>query len=193
MRAETGSIPAFLAAAALATVAALAAPGCQRREAPPPVPPPFQGPLVGSPLPQLPVRAWAVRPSPGPRGEARAARVILFWNFKDATSLDALAFVDSLARAYPAGRLDVVTIHTAIGIEEGDPTMGLGEFLAARGTTLAVGIDRQNEALHLCRLPDIPALLIADGGGIVRGAVDNYRRSAKPQIAAYIAEIVSGR
>jgi hypothetical protein len=119
--------------------------------------------------------------------------LVLFWNYRDVISLDALAFVDSLARAHPAARLDVVTIHTAVGAEEGDPTAWLREFLAAREMTLAIGIDRENEALHLCRLPDVPALLIADGRGIVRGTVDNYRRSAKPQIAAYVAEIVSGR
>ncbi len=187
MRAGAGSILAFIAVAALAT------PACQRREAPAPAPPQFQGPLVGSPLPDLPVRAWVVRPAPRPRGETGAARVVLFWNYRDPSSLDALAFVDSLARAYPSTRLAVVTIHTEIGAADVDPMAGLRDFLAAREMTLPVGLDRENEALHLCRLPDVPALLIADGGGIVRGTVDNYRRSAKPRIAAYVAEIVSGK
>ena len=97
---------------ALAGAAALVASGCARREPPLPVPPAFRGPLVGGRLPDLPVHDWAVRPPAPPELSARAARLILFWNHRDPTSLDALAFVDSLARAYPTKRLAVTTIHS---------------------------------------------------------------------------------
>jgi hypothetical protein len=143
-------------------------------------------------LPALPVHSWVVRPQP-PGRDAEVARVILFWNYKDATSLDALAFVDSLAHAHSPKRLSVTTIHTPLGFEGSENADGLRDFLAARAIALPVGIDRENEALHLCRFADVPALVIVGRRSLVRGVVDNYRRSEKPRIAEYVGQVASER
>ena len=153
----------------------------------------FKGALVGAPLPELVVKEWLIRDPLAGAPRSRAARVVLFWNDLDPMAEDELAFADSLARTHPGGELLVITIHTEIGTSEYEDPRRLGDFLAQHGVTLPVGVDRENACLHRCGLPDVPALVIADSKGIVRGVVSNYRRSEKPKYAAFVSEVLKRR
>jgi hypothetical protein len=149
----------------------------------------FKGALVGAPLPDLAVREWLIQ-NPRAGSSRPSARLVLFWNSADPLSEDALAFADSLARVHAGGELSVITIHTeAVPDESLDPRR-LQEFLVRREVTLPVGVDQENAYLHQCGLPDIPALVIEDSKGIVRGVVSNYRRSEKPKIAAFVSDVL---
>lgn len=150
----------------------------------------FRGALVGDPLPDLAVRQWLVRNPALDAPRSRQVKVILFWNSQDPASREALAFVDSLAGALPADRFAAVTIHTEVGSDDFQRVDEIRGFIAERGLDIPVGVDNENACLHRCGLPDIPAFLIVDSRGVVRGVVENYRPSGRPKIAAFVSDLL---
>ncbi len=182
------------AALALALALALSASaGCAKRRAEPPIPPEFNGLLVRQPLPKLALREWLVGPNPLRPEFGRRPCLILFWNYGDPASGQAIALVDSIGRAVPQDRLAVFTIHTEVGLEESQSRAGLQKFVVAQRLMLPVAIDRGNESLRLCQLPDVPSLVFVDANRTVRGAMENYRQSRNGDIAAFVERLAGER
>lgn len=160
--------------------------GACAKRAPEEIPAVFQSPIVGSRAPDLAIRRWIVGPPPRPLAERGVPRLLLFWNYDDPASSEALEFADSIARAVPPEALSVVTIHTEIGLGEFQSRERLERFIAERRVTLPTALDEGNESLGRCRMPDVPSLLFVDRKGVVRGAMQNYMQSYNPQIADFI-------
>lgn len=166
--------------------------GCGRPETEAPVPRPFQGPLLGAPVPEFAVASWIVGSNPLLAEGRRRPRVILFWNHRDPGSQQALALVERIAREH-GEQLSVLTIHTEIGVNEFESPQLLRKYIAERGLSLPTAYDRENDTLRRCRFPDVPALLFVDAKGIVRGMMDNYQPSRDEEIAEFTASRLLGR
>lgn len=167
-------------------VGAAALAGCGKKERPIETPPAFQRPLVGQPAPEFDIREWVVDPGPDLRAKENPFLMIVFWNFADPTSREALEFTQSLAVPLRHRGLRAVLIHTDIGIEENTRRDRVSEYLDGNGFMMPAAIDNATATLRRFELTDVPSMVFVDDASIVRGVVSNYRTSKNDVIAEFV-------
>jgi len=165
---------------------------CAKNERPIETPPAFQSPLVGQPAPQLDLREWVVDPGADLRTKETPPLMIVFWNFSDPTSREALELTQALAVQLRQRGLRVILVHTDIGIEENPRRERVSEFLDENGFMLPAAIDNGTATLRRFQFTDVPSIAFVDGASILRGVVSNYRTSKNDVIAEFVRTSLLG-
>lgn len=148
---------------------------CSERSEPAPIPPTYEGPLVGKALPELTITRWLIDPEPAYRRGQKRPKLILFWNYETPSAGAALEVVQSLKREHP--ELLIATVHTAIGLEEFQRPERIPEFMAELKIDQPTAIDDNYQSVRACRVSSLPAILFVDREGIIRGMKENLRAS----------------
>ncbi|MFN0150970.1 MAG: TlpA disulfide reductase family protein [bacterium] len=168
------------------TLLGLALASCANTERPIETPPAFQTPMVGRPAPELDIREWVVDPGADHRTQEKLPLMLVFWNFTDPASREAIEMTQSLAVPLRHRGLRVVLIHTDIGTEEKPRRGRVTEFLDEHGFMLPTAIDNGTATLRQFQLTDVPSMVFIDEASIIRGVVSNYRVSKNDVIAEFV-------
>ncbi len=160
--------------------------GCAKNNRTIETPPAFQNPMVGQMAPELDIREWVVDPGSDLRTQETLPQMIVFWNFADPTSREAVEMTQSLAVPLHHRGLRAVLIHTDIGTEEKPRRARVSEFLDENGFMLPTAIDNGTGTLRRFQLTDVPSIVFVDEESIIRGVVANYRTSKNDAIAEFV-------
>lgn len=120
-----------------------------------------------TPAPELSPIDWAGEPEAGPAASGRT-RLLDFFSYGDPSGVHALPLLKDLAEHYRANGLSIVGVHVpAYDFER--PLEAARREIWRQGIAYPVALDHGWETFRAYGLHDLPARVLVDGSGFVRG------------------------